>query len=124
MSRICQIFGVKPMSGNNVSHSNRKTRRRFLPNLKEVRFFSNSLGVYIKLRIATSTLRTINKNGGIDSFLINSRFAKLSVEAQNLRNKIKKKLITTNKLSEVKIVKEVKSHKKTSARKTKIAKSK
>lgn len=124
MSRICQILGVKPMSGNNVSHSNRKTKRRFLPNLREMKFFSNALGVDVKLRVASSTLRTINKNGGIDSFLVNARFAKLTIEAQKLRNKIKKKLIAIDKISEVKNIKEKKLFKKVSARKAKKAQSK
>ena len=124
MSRICQILGVKPMSGNNVSHSNRKTKRRFLPNLREMKFFSNALGVDVKLRVASSTLRTINKNGGIDSFLVNARFAKLTIEAQKLRNKIKKKLIAIDKISEVKNIKEKKPFKKVSARKAKKAQSK
>ena len=80
------------MSGNKVSHSNRKTRRRFLPNLKSISFFSETLGAKISLRIATSTLRTINKYGNIENFLLNYRFNKLSEKGQNLRSKIKNKL--------------------------------
>jgi large subunit ribosomal protein L28 len=70
-----------------------------------MKIFSNALGIDVKLRVASSTLRTINKNGGIDSFLINARFAKLTIEAQKLRNKIKKKLIAIDKISEVKNIK-------------------
>jgi len=108
MSRSCQIFGVKPMSGNKVSHSNRKTKRRFLPNLKEITFPSEVLGVSVKIKVAVSTLRTINKYGNIDSFLVNARFAKLGDFAKKLRIKIKRKLISQNNLSNYLIVKEVK----------------
>lgn len=79
------------MSGNKVSHSNRKTRRRFLPNLKSISLFSEALGSNLNLRIATSTLRTINKYGNIDNFLVSYRFNKLSEKAQSIRLKIKKK---------------------------------
>lgn len=96
------------MSGNKVSHSNRKTRRRFLPNLKLISFSSGSLGVDVKLKVAVSTLRTVNKYGDIDNFLINYRYSKLTDLAKNLRNKVKKKLIKLGKLEEVKIVKEKK----------------
>jgi large subunit ribosomal protein L28 len=96
------------MSGNKVSHSNRKTRRRFLPNLKELSFRSDTLGVDLKLKIATSTLRTINKFGNLDSFLVNYSYAKLTAKGQKLRTQIKKKLIKLEKLDEIKIVKEQK----------------
>jgi len=105
MAKKCELLGVGVMSGNNVSHSNRKTRRRFLPNLKSLSFKSEVLGSNVTLRIAASTLRTVNKYGNIDNFLINSRFAKLTEDAQKIRNQIKKKLIKTGKLDEVKFVK-------------------
>ena len=79
------------MSGNKVSHSNRKTKRRFLPNLKLITFFSDTLGANLNLKVATSTLRTINKYGNIDNFLVQFRFNKLSEKAQSLRIKIKNK---------------------------------
>lgn len=109
MSRKCDLLAVGVMSGNNVSHSNRKTKRRFLPNLKHVSLKSDCLGVNVNLKVATSTLRTINKHGNIDNFLVNCRFAKLTVKGQSLRNKIKKKLIKTEKIDEVKISKEDKN---------------
>jgi len=102
MSKVCQILNVKPISGNNVSHSNRKTKRRFLPNLKEVNFFSDSLQSNFRIRVATSTLRTINKYGNIDSFLINYRFSNLSEFARNTRLKVQKKLIETGNIANVK----------------------
>jgi large subunit ribosomal protein L28 len=91
MSKKCELLNTSPMSGNKVSHSNRKTRRRFLPNLKNISLFSDTLGVNIKIKISTSTLRTINKYGNIDNFLTKFRFNKLSDKAQNLRSKIKSK---------------------------------
>ena len=96
------------MVGNNVSHSNRKTRRRFLPNLKTVSLKSDTLGVDVTLRVTAATLRTVNKHGNIDSFLINTRFAKLTDLAKSLRTQIKKKLVKTGKFSEVKVVREKK----------------
>ena len=109
MARRCDLLDVGVMSGNKVSHSNRKTKRKFLPNLKAVSLRSDVLGVDLNLKIATSTLRTVNKYGNIDNFLVNYRSAKLTELAKNLRNKIKRKLIKTDKLAEVKIVKEKKA---------------
>ena len=112
MSRKCDLLDVGVMTGNKISHSNRKTKRRFLPNLKEVSFKSEVLGSNLKLRIAASTLRTVNKYGNIDSFLINYRHGKLTDLAKKLRMQIKNKLVKSNKLSEVKISKEKKAVKK------------
>ncbi len=105
MSKKCELLAISVMSGNNVSHSNRKTRRKFYPNLKAVTFKSESLGVNLTLKIATSTLRTVNKYGSIDNFLVNYRFAKMTEKARNLRVKIKRKLIKEGKLEEVQIAK-------------------
>lgn len=105
MAKRCELLGIGVMSGNKVSHSNRKTRRRFLPNLRSLSFKSDVLGSEITLRIAASTLRTVNKYGNIDNFLINSRFAKLTEDAQKIRTQIKKKLVKTGKLDEVKFAK-------------------
>lgn len=63
MSRVCQLTGKRPISGNNVSHSNRKTKRRFLPNLIKKRFFIPETGEWVTLKVSTSALRTINKLG-------------------------------------------------------------
>jgi large subunit ribosomal protein L28 len=63
MSKVCQITGKSVMVGNNVSHSNRKTKRKFFPNLISKRFYLPENGEYITLKISTSALRTINKNG-------------------------------------------------------------
>ena len=63
MSRVCQITGKKVMVGNNVSHSNRKTKRKFYPNLQTKKFFVPETGEYITLKVSAKALRTINKKG-------------------------------------------------------------
>lgn len=63
MSKVCQVTGKRPMSGNNVSHANNKTRRRFLPNLHTHRFWLESEGRFVKLKVSTKGLRTIDKLG-------------------------------------------------------------
>ena len=63
MSQVCQVTGKRPMAGNNVSHANNKTRRRFIPNLQEHRFWLESENRYIKLRVSTKGMRTIDKHG-------------------------------------------------------------
>ena len=72
MSRVCQVTGKRPMSGNNVSHSHRKTRRRFLPNLHHHRFWVASERRWVRLRISNKGLRIIDKNG-IDAVLADIR---------------------------------------------------
>ena len=63
MSKVCKLTGKKPISGNNVSHSNRKTKRRFVPNIQKKRFYIPELDKFVTLRISTSAMRTINKLG-------------------------------------------------------------
>lgn len=63
MSRVCQVTGKRPLVGNNVSHANNKTKRRFFPNLQEHRFWLESEGRYIKLRVSTKGMRIIDKKG-------------------------------------------------------------
>ena len=72
MARVCQVTGKRPMSGNNVSHANNKTKRRFLPNLQNRRFWVESENRYVRLRVSNAALRTIDKNG-IDSVLADLR---------------------------------------------------
>ena len=72
MSRVCQITGKRPTTGNNVSHANNKTRRRFLPNLHTHRFWLESENRWVRLRLSNAALRTIDKNG-IDSVLADLR---------------------------------------------------
>ena len=88
MSRVCQVTGKRPLSGNNVSHANNKTRRRFLPNLQTMRVQSDILGRKISLRVSTSAMRTVEKHGGLDAFLLQARNAELAEEAQQLKREI------------------------------------
>ena len=88
MSRVCQVTGKKPMTGHNVSHANNKTRRRFLPNLRTRRLFSELLGQPIRVRIATSTLRSVEKNGGIDGYLLKTAEVELPGDLVRLKRRI------------------------------------
>jgi large subunit ribosomal protein L28 len=72
MARVCIVTGKKPMVGNNVSHANNRTKRRFLPNLQYRRFWVESENRWIRLRLSTAALRTIDKNG-IDAVLVDLR---------------------------------------------------
>lgn len=72
MSRVCQVTGKKPVAGNNVSHANNRTRRRFLPNLQNHKFWVESENRWIKLRLSTKGMRIIDKNG-IDSVIADLR---------------------------------------------------
>ena len=88
MTRKCDLTGKLVITGNNVSHANNK--RRFIPNLQNVSLYSDKLGKKLKFRIATSTLRTVEKNGGIDSFLLNSFSKNLSINAKKYKKSISK----------------------------------
>jgi large subunit ribosomal protein L28 len=88
MSKRCDLTGKDVMSGNNVSHSKRKTRRRFMPNIQQVSLLSDALGQSISMRVTASTLRTIDHNGGLDSYLMGTHSAKLSDEARMLKKRI------------------------------------
>ncbi|TAE21657.1 MAG: 50S ribosomal protein L28 [Cytophagales bacterium] len=71
MARVCQLTGKRTRSGNNVSHANNKTKRKFYPNLQKKRFFLESTGEWITMKVATSAIKTINKNG-IEATLLKS----------------------------------------------------
>ncbi|SDB66983.1 50S ribosomal protein L28 [Belnapia rosea] len=88
MARRCGITGKGVLTGNNVSHANNKTRRRFLPNLQETSFFSDVLAASIQLRLTTNGIRTIEHNGGLDAFLITTPNRNLPEEAQVLKRRI------------------------------------
>ena len=88
MSRRCQISGKGVLSGNNVSHANNKTRRRFLPNLQDVSVLSDSLGTSVRMRLCTRALRTIEHNGGLDAFLLSTPNRRLPEEAQALKRRV------------------------------------
>ncbi len=88
MSKRCQITGKGVMSGNNVSHANNRTRRKFLPNLQRTSMSSEILGRNVTLRISTSAIRTIEKHGGLDSFLLQARNAELADDARSLKREM------------------------------------
>ncbi|MFT9095655.1 MAG: 50S ribosomal protein L28 [Gluconobacter cerinus] len=88
MSRRCQITGKGVLTGNNVSHANNKSRRRFLPNLQETTMISDILGSSVRMRLSTNGIRTIEHNGGLDSFLLGTPNRKLPEEAQVIKRRI------------------------------------
>ncbi|MBI0434246.1 50S ribosomal protein L28 [Roseomonas sp. KE0001] len=90
MARRCGITGKGVLTGNNVSHANNKSRRRFLPNLQETSFFSDVLGTSIQLRLSTNGIRTVEHNGGLDSFLLGTADRKLPGEALTLKRRIQR----------------------------------
>jgi large subunit ribosomal protein L28 len=92
MSRRCELTGKAVQSGNKVSHSNRKTRTRFLPNLCNVTLISDSLARSVRLRVAAAALRSVEHRGGLDAFLIKAHDGDLSRSAVELKREIKKKL--------------------------------
>lgn len=91
MSRMCELTGTKPMTGHNVSHSNAKTKRRFLPNLLDVKLHSEALDQTFKLKIAAKALRSVDKLGGLDGFLAKASADNLSVKAARIKRTIEKK---------------------------------
>jgi large subunit ribosomal protein L28 len=92
MARRCAITGTGTQSGNNVSHSNRKTRRLFRPNLQTVSLLSDALGSYVTLRVTAATLRSIEHNGGLDGYLLKHAESKMTEEAARLKRQIKRKI--------------------------------
>jgi len=90
MSRRCEITGKGVLSGNNVSHANNKTRRRFLPNLQETSMLSDVLGADVRMRLSTRGIRTVEKNGGIDAFLLSTRNSRLPEAARVVKRQILK----------------------------------
>ncbi|MGR3342576.1 MAG: 50S ribosomal protein L28 [Paracoccaceae bacterium] len=90
MSRRCELTGIGPMSGNNVSHAKNRTRRRFLPNLNRVSLLSDALGRTFKLRISAAALRTVDHRGGLDAFLAKAKDDDLSVNALKIKKDIAK----------------------------------
>jgi len=88
MSKRCELTGVSPLKGHNVSHSNNKTKRRFLPNLKKVTFKSDKLKKNITLRVTSSAVRSVDFKGGLDQYLRSVKKQKLSRKAQKLKSSI------------------------------------
>ena len=92
MARRCDLTGKGVLTGNNVSHAHNKTRRRFLPNLQVISLFSDALKKPVRLRLCTNTVRTVEKNGGLDAFLMKTAPEKLTPEIRRLKKRIKKVL--------------------------------
>lgn len=90
MSRRCSITGKTVLSGNNVSHAHNKTRRRFLPNIQATTMLSDALGQPIRLKLSTRAIRSIEKNGGLDAYLLGTANRNLTDEALRLKRKIRK----------------------------------
>ncbi|MCE8008003.1 50S ribosomal protein L28 [Aestuariivita sp.] len=90
MSRRCELTGKGPMVGNNVSHANNKTKRRFLPNLNDTTLHSETLGRAVKLRISAHALRSVDHRGGLDAFLAKAKDTDLSAHALKIKKEIAK----------------------------------
>jgi len=92
MSRSCELTGKAVLTGNNVSHANNKTRRRFLPNLCDVTLMSEALGRSVRLRVSANALRSVEHRGGLDAFLAKADANELSQRARLLKKQVAKKL--------------------------------
>jgi large subunit ribosomal protein L28 len=91
MSRRCELTAKGPQVGHKVSHSNIKTKRRFLPNLCSVTFISDALGRNVRLRVSTNALRSVDHRGGFDAFMLKAKATELSPRALELKRQIEKK---------------------------------
>ena len=92
MSKKCELTGKKPIKGHNVSHANNKTKRRFLPSIKKVKFKSDLLKKNIKLNVSNSALRTVDFKGGLDKFLLSAKTSRLSNKVKKLKASISSKV--------------------------------
>ncbi|MCH2546124.1 MAG: 50S ribosomal protein L28 [Alphaproteobacteria bacterium] len=92
MANRCELTGVGVLTGNNVSHANNKSRRRFLPNVQNVSLLSEALGNPVSLKVTAATLRTVEHNGGLDNYLLTTSNNKLTVKAQSIKRRIKRSL--------------------------------
>ena len=90
MARRCELTGKSPQVGNNVSHANNKSKRRFLPNLNDVSLASETLGQTVSLRISAAALRSVDHRGGLDAFLAKADDTELSPKALKLKREIAK----------------------------------
>jgi len=94
MSRRCELTGIGPMTGHNVSHSNIKTKRRFLPSLATTTLQSEALGQSFRLKVSNAALRTLDFRGGLDAFLVKAGDDELSLRARKIKRQVKAKLAT------------------------------
>jgi large subunit ribosomal protein L28 len=95
MARRCELTGKAVQTGNNVSHANNRSRRRFLPNLNQVTLMSEALGAPVSLRITSHALRSVEHRGGLDAFLVKASDADLSQRALRLKRAVVKRLAAT-----------------------------
>lgn len=96
MSRVCELTGKAPQTGHKVSHSNRKAKRRFLPNLCSVTMVSDALGRSVRLRVSANALKSVDHRGGLDAYLLKAKEGELSDRALELKRQIAKKLATAS----------------------------
>ena len=94
MARRCGITGKGVQTGNNVSHANNKSRRRFLPNLQRASILSDALGMPVRLRLSVRAIRSIEHNGGLDAYLLSTPDTKLPDDARRIKRRIKKAAAT------------------------------
>ena len=92
MARRCALTGKGVLTGNKVSHSNIKTRRRYLPNLQETSMLSDALGRSVRLRVSTNAIRTVDKRGGLDGYLLKARNSELTAELRALKKEVERAL--------------------------------
>lgn len=97
MARRCEVTGKGAQYGHKVSHSNRKTKTRFLPNIQQVSLLSDALGRSVRLRVTAATLRSIEHNGGLDAYLLKHQAKDLTSDAARLKRQIKRKLAAKTK---------------------------
>jgi len=90
MARRCELTGKGVQAGNNVSHAKNRTRRRFLPNVQEVRLMSETLGRSFSMKVSAAGLRSVEHNGGLDKFLLKARDTNLSLQARRVKRDIRK----------------------------------
>ncbi len=94
MARRCTITGKGVLTGNNVSHANNKSRRRFLPNLQETSVLSDALGQMVRIKVSTRGLKTIEHNGGLDAYLLSVTDRKLTDDARRIKRRVQKALVS------------------------------
>ena len=92
MARVCSLTGKKVMYGHKVSHANNKTNRRFMPNLQNVSFLSETLGTQVRVRLSTNAVRTVEKKGGIDNYLLNTCDCMLTPKFRRMKRMLKSKI--------------------------------
>lgn len=90
MARRCSVTGKGVLTGNNVSHANNKSRRRFLPNLQAASLLSDALGRPVRLRLSVAAIRTVEHNGGLDSYLLATPDSRLTPDSRRIKRMIRK----------------------------------